>query len=55
MAGGKSNPDIYMCEIVKDLIIVESIYLQVCAPINLLPPPTWSHFSPLPSVNPSRD
>lgn len=54
MAGGKSNPNIYMCEIVKDLIIVESIYLQVRAPINLLPP-TWPHFSPLPSVNPSRD
>lgn len=47
MAGGKSNPDIYMCEIVKDLIIVESTYLQVCAPINLLPPqlgPTLHHF-----------
>lgn len=47
MAGGKSNPDIYMCEIVKDLIIVESTYLQVCAPINLLHPqlgPTLHHF-----------
>lgn len=54
MAGAKSNPNIYMNEIVKDLIIVKNKYLQGCAPRELLPP-TWPHFSPLPSVNPSRD
>lgn len=43
MAGAKSNPNIYMYEIVKDLIIVKNKYLQVCAPTDLLPP-TWPHF-----------